>query len=81
MNKDNPSAISCAEVMSKLYAFLDGEVDNLTESDIEHHLHHCRECFSRVDFEKKLKERVKSTDAVNTPPDVKSRLQDIMNKF
>ncbi|MBX2880903.1 MAG: zf-HC2 domain-containing protein [Granulosicoccus sp.] len=81
MNDNNPSIISCADVLSKLYAFLDGEIDDLTEADIEHHLHHCRECFSRVEFEKKLKERVRETGTIETPPEVKSRLQDIMSKF
>lgn len=81
MSDKNPSIISCTDVLSKLYAFLDGEIDDLTETEIEHHLHHCRECFSRVDFEKKLKSKVRSTDTLETPPDVQARLQDIMRKF
>ena len=64
MSDDRETArVSCEEVLSKLYAYLDREVDELTTSEIDHHLEHCRECFSRAEFEKVLRNRVaKSTE-------------------
>lgn len=81
MTHKHTSIISCADVMRELYAFLDGEVDNLSETDIEQHLDRCRECFSRVEFEKKLRKKIQETALIETPPDVMSRMQDIMKKF
>ena len=73
--------MSCAEVLSKLYVYLDNEVDGPTEADIEHHLHDCRECFSRAEFEKKLKQRVAHSGMESTPDDVQQRLKSLIKRF
>ena len=71
MSSDKEMArISCEDVLNKLYAYLDRELDALTAEEIDHHLDHCRECFSRAEFERVLRGRVaKSTDR-ETPPEV-----------
>ena len=58
--------ISCEEVMSKLYAYLDNEIDAPTEADIDAHVHKCRECYSRAEFEKNLRKKVAATAQVFT---------------
>ena len=73
--------LSCAEVLSKLYLYLDNEVGNLTDADIEHHLHDCRECFNRAEFEKKLKQRVAQSGSVSPPEDVQQRLASLIKRF
>lgn len=73
--------MDCAEVLSQLMAYLDHEVDAPTEVDIEEHLHDCRECFSRAEFEKKLKHKVAEVSVVKTPEDVKQRLKSLIKKF
>lgn len=73
--------MSCEDVLSKLYAYLDNEIDAPTEADIDAHLHECRECFSRSEFEKRLKEKVASTVEVATPGDTRSRLESLIKRF
>lgn len=73
--------MSCEEVLSKLYAYLDKETDGPTEADIDAHLHECRECFSRAEFEKALKKKVASAVEVETPGDTRSRLEALMKRF
>ena len=73
--------ISCEDVMSKLYAYLDNEIDAPTDAYIEEHIHHCRECFSRAEFEKTLRKRVASTVEVETPTDTRSRLESLIKRF
>ena len=73
--------ISCAEVLSKFYDYLDNEVDDLTDADIERHLHSCRECFNRAEFEKTLKHRVAQSGSVSTPEDVRQRLKSLIKRF
>lgn len=75
------SKMNCKEVLSKLYAYLDQEVDAPTEADIEEHLHDCRECFSRAEFEKRLKQKVSEAGSAKTPEDVKKRLQSLIKQF
>ncbi len=73
--------MSCEQVLAELYAYLDEEVDAMTEADIEHHLHDCRECFSRAEFEKKLKRKVSGAGAVKTPAEIQQRLGSLMKRF
>lgn len=74
--------ITCSEVMSRLYAYLDSEVDDITELNIDEHLHECRECFSRAEFEKLLRTRIaQSGQNAETPPDVRDRLKNLIQKF
>lgn len=73
--------LSCEEVLSKLYVYLDQEIDALTEADIDAHLHKCRECFSRAEFERLLRKKVAATAEVETPKDVRERLEMLVKRF
>ena len=73
--------ISCEEVMSKLYAYLDHEVDALDEADIDAHVHKCRECYSRAEFEKALRKKVAATAELATPDDTRNRLEALIKRF
>ena len=73
--------ISCEEVMSKLYAYLDNEVDAMDEADIEAHIHECRECYSRADFEKALRRKVAATVEVEVPDETRGRLEALIKRF
>lgn len=54
--------VSCEEVIERLFEFLDRELDAASEREIERHLAACRACFSRAEFERRL--RAKVADAV-----------------
>jgi len=73
--------LSCEDVLSKLYDYLDSEVDGPTEEDINHHLHNCRECFSRAEFEKMLRKKVSEVGESKAPEDVKARLASLIKRF
>ncbi len=73
--------ISCEEVMSKLYAYLDSEIDTLTQTDIDEHLHQCRECFSRAEFERALRKKVASAGEVTIPEETRNRMDSLMKRF
>jgi anti-sigma factor (TIGR02949 family) len=73
--------ISCEEVMTKLYAYLDNEVDALSESEIDAHVHKCRECYSRAEFEKSLRKKVAVTAEVETPGETRGRLEALIKRF
>ena len=73
--------LSCEEVMSMLYAYVDAEVDGPTEADIDAHLHKCRECFSRAECEKALKKKVSSAAETTTPEETRGRLEALIKRF
>ena len=73
--------ISCEEVMSKLYAYLDNEIDAPAEADIDAHLHKCRECYSRAEFEKALRKKVTAAGEVTVPDETRGRMESLIKRF
>jgi anti-sigma factor (TIGR02949 family) len=73
--------MKCEEVIAQLYQYLDREVDAELSKNIDHHLHDCRECFNRAEFEKKLRSRVSTASETEMPDAVKSRLNSLIKKF
>jgi len=74
-------SISCEEVMSALYAYLDKELDAPTENEINKHLSECRECFSRAEFEWLLRKRHSGVGSPTIVGTVKSRLDSLVKRF
>jgi anti-sigma factor (TIGR02949 family) len=74
--------IGCLRAIEAFYAYLDGELeDPATIADFEHHLEHCRSCFSRVEFEKALNERMRKSAKRETPDALRKRVDKLMDKF
>ena len=73
--------LSCEEVLSKLYTYLDNEIDAPDECDIDQHLRSCRECFSRVEFEKMLRKKVASAATAEIPEETRGRLESLIKRF
>jgi len=81
---DKPEIVDsdCLEAFDHLYAYLNGELkDPKSVSMIEHHLDHCRSCFSRAQMERKLNEKLKNTGKDKTPPSLQERMKKIIDEF
>lgn len=61
--------IGCEEALKRLAAFLDNELGATEAAEVEGHLERCRSCFSRADFERRLKERIREDLRATTVPD------------
>lgn len=73
--------IDCADVMRQLFEYLDGEVDAVSHDEIDRHLDGCRSCFSRIEFEKALKERVRRSTRDTAPDSLLQKLDILMEGF
>jgi anti-sigma factor (TIGR02949 family) len=74
--------IGCLEAIESLYAYLDGEVrDQHSLAAIEHHLEHCRSCFSRMEMERALTERARKSARSQAPAALQARLKDLLEKI
>jgi anti-sigma factor (TIGR02949 family) len=73
----------CLEAMDHLYAYLSGELDDDPEkfAIVEHHLGHCRSCFTRAEMERVLNERLRHSGKSETPEALKRRLRKLMDDF
>lgn len=73
--------MSCQEVLQQLFAFLDRELDETTWTEVEHHLERCRGCFSRADFERALRARVREAGESAAPARLRARIRQLIESF
>jgi anti-sigma factor (TIGR02949 family) len=81
-DKHEVEDIDCIEAVNLLYAYMDGEIDDKeTKAKYEHHLAHCRSCYSRMELEKALTERIKKSAKANAPEHLQNRLRKLIDGF
>jgi anti-sigma factor (TIGR02949 family) len=52
-------AIDCEEALRRLAEYLDRELGDLSRAEVERHLDTCRSCYSRAEFERGLRARLR----------------------
>lgn len=75
------SWISCEEVVERLFDYLDHEMDSDTSAEIERHLERCHDCFSRAEFERRLRERVARSGQQEAPERLRRRIREMIGRF
>ena len=72
--------IDCLEAFDHLYAYLNDEIkDPIDLANIEHHLSHCKSCFSRAQIERELNERLKQSGKTEVPKALQNRLRNLID--
>lgn len=77
----HPETITCEEALLVLADYLDDELHETSRETIEHHLVVCRSCFSRAEFEARLKSRFGSLAQEPSTAAFTERIQTIMERF
>jgi len=80
-NESNIEEIDCLQAIEMLYAYLDGELDDNELEQYEHHMGHCRSCFSRSQLETALNKRIQDSAKDKAPDALQERLRNIIDKF
>ena len=88
-NSKDPVDIGCLEAMEFFYAWLDNELDGKDMADFEHHLSHCKSCWSRAEVERALTEHIKRSagtgsmegGAISAPGSLHKRLGKLLDKL
>ena len=79
--ENNGDHTGCLESLIEVFLYIDGQLDEQRERDIERHLEHCAQCYGRVAFHRTLKEYVKNKGINETvSPFFLSKVNDIINK-
>jgi anti-sigma factor (TIGR02949 family) len=73
--------IGCEAALRHLFEYLDRELDATRHAEIEQHLHTCRACFSRAEFEKRLKVRLGALGQEPAPPEFGQRIKGLLRRF
>lgn len=74
--------IGCEEALRRLVAFLDGELDPSGAAEVERHLETCRSCYSRAEFERRLRNRLRiDLRPATVPAELEERVRRIVRGF
>ncbi|MDH5436449.1 MAG: zf-HC2 domain-containing protein [Gammaproteobacteria bacterium] len=73
--------ITCEEALKRVFDFLDKTLEHDHHDEMEDHIHRCKSCFSRVEFEKKLKDRIGETGEETVPDSLHSKINNILRKY
>lgn len=73
--------LSCEEVMEQLFTYLDGELDEGAHVAIDRHIEACRACYSRIEFERRLKAKLAETGRVSAPESLRERVKAMIAQF
>ena len=50
--------INCEQALAKIFEFIDHELNASERKAMQEHLHTCKSCFSRTEFERRLKQKL-----------------------
>jgi anti-sigma factor (TIGR02949 family) len=73
--------LDCEEVLRHLFDYLDGAVDEELRRSMGAHLERCRSCFSRAQFETRLREHLRAIGTTTVPADVERRLRILLGSL
>lgn len=73
--------ISCEEALQRVFEYLDRELDARAHGEMERHLHRCRNCFSRTEFERRLKEQLRETGRSEAPVALQRRIGQLLSGY
>jgi anti-sigma factor (TIGR02949 family) len=77
----DPDNIGCEQALTRLLEFIDRELSEGERDSVERHLRTCRSCFSRMEFESRLKQRLSTLSADEVPRQSRERIRDLIKEF
>jgi anti-sigma factor (TIGR02949 family) len=72
---------TCEDALRVLAEHLDRELDGATSSQVERHLATCRSCWSRAEFEKRLRSAIAGLGQEPVPPELADRVGRLVREF
>jgi mycothiol system anti-sigma-R factor len=76
-----PDTIGCEEALKRLAEFIDCELSDSEQANVERHLRTCRSCYSRMEFESRLKQRLSALSGDDAPAKSRDRIRKLIKGF
>jgi anti-sigma factor (TIGR02949 family) len=73
--------IGCEQALKRLLEFLDRELSDREHDSVERHLRTCRSCFSRMEFEGRLKQQLSALSGDEVPKEARDRIRALIKGF
>jgi anti-sigma factor (TIGR02949 family) len=73
--------MTCEEALRLLAEFIDGELADAARHEVHEHLETCRACYSRAEFERRLKAQLVTLGAAPVRPELEQRVRTLIGQF
>jgi len=73
--------IDCEKALSQILEYVDHELATSGRAAMENHLHTCQSCFSRMEFERRLKAKLGALSQENASSSVTNRIKGLLDNF
>ena len=77
----DPDNIGCEQALKRLLEFIDRELSEVEHGNVERHLRTCRTCFSRMEFESRLKQRLSTLSDDEVPVKSRDRIRELIKRL
>ena len=74
MSCGKPHEVPCTQVLDRIYAYLDGELDDVDCAKVRQHLDECGPCLARYDLERTVKTLVARSCSEVAPDGLRQRV-------
>lgn len=71
----------CEDALRMLAAHLDGELDEANHAEVERHLARCKSCYSRAEFERRLRAKLTEVGRVEPRSEFQSRIRHLIERY
>lgn len=72
--------MECEQVIQRLWAHLDRELDEATAREIEAHVRECLHCGPHAEFERRLREAIRTSAQEKAPTTLRERLARLLDQ-
>ncbi len=73
--------IGCEEALKQMFQYLDRNLGKGKSREVQHHLSKCRSCFSRADFEKRVKDRLEEVGRESASASLEKRIKTLLSRY
>jgi anti-sigma factor (TIGR02949 family) len=73
--------IDCERALNQLFEFIDRELPDDRRAEMQHHLLTCKSCFSRFEFERRLKEKLGGLGKGEPSSDISDRITKLLGRL
>ena len=73
--------IDCEEALKQILAYIDRELGDEERKTMQRHLHTCKSCYSRMEFERLLKGKVGALRDEPASPQLSKRVKTLLKNY
>lgn len=77
----NQRRIDCEQALKQILAYIDRELGDEERATMQGHLHTCKSCFSRMEFERLLKSKVGDLREEPASPQLSERVKSLLKNY